>query len=893
MEYSNLGNISKGDDLNSSLSTSIIDFIFKGKFQLTSEKYKEVKKQLERLLFVPLRIMSLLVAVFGLFAMVFEIKYFPAHSIDIYFIRLTSTLIAFIILTNLSRKISLKRSILLLHLLLLTIIISSGLMIYLIPSTILVNSSIVGLIIFSSALFLSWEIKHQIIVAIYYNLVFAASILFNGHSIYFLPNMKESVIFVLFLSLVSIIACAINFRMRLFLAERNLQIEQSEQKYRSIIDNSLEGIFQSTMDGKWLTINKSMALILGYNDETELMSINIKDVYAFEEDRIKLLNELKKNGKVENYRIKLKRKDGSIAFVRLNDRLVNKEDGNIFLEGNIYDITDQVKAEDERQQVENMLKKEKEKTEKLAQEAMRISGTKSKFLANLSHEIRTPMNGILGFLTLIEAGAYSNDEELKLFSSNARQSAESLLDIINSILDLTKIEAGKVKVESARFNLINVIDQSISVVSIKANEKKIRIIKEIPESTETMLVGDMIKLRQILVNLLNNAVKFTSDGEIRIITKTQKTSNSGIELHISITDTGVGIPESKLNDLFKPYSQLGDFYENFSRGSGLGLVICKEYVELFGGNISVTSKEGEGSSFSFMIKCKTQTEADISNPRVTEKEAFENQFLISAQDFNGNGFRRKREKFSILLAEDNMINQKVTIKILNTFGFNVAAVVDGQEAVDAVKTGNYDLILMDLQMPNVDGFKATERIRSLPNSKRNTPIIALTAHALLGDKERCLNAGMTDYVAKPIAGQDLVKKIDILLDIRSDDSAHQENISKKKNSLLDHERLKTVSLGDREFEKDLLCSYLSDLDQKYKTLNELIAQNDIKKIVEIAHSIKGSSYSIGAVRAGDEAFAIELSAKNNDWLNVSDRIEKLGLVLSETRLKIENYLVEK
>lgn len=227
MEISNVGNISKGDDINPSLSSSIIEFIFKSKFPLSGEKYKDVKKQLERLLYVPLRIMSLLVALFGLFAMVFEVKYYPENSIEIYLIRLVSTLIAFIILTTLSGKISLKRSIWLLHLLLLTIIISSGLMIYIIPSTILVNSSIVGLIIFSSALFLSWEIKHQIIVAIYYNLVFAASILFNKHSIYFLPNMKESVIFVLFLSVVSIIACAINFRMRIFLAERNLRIEQS------------------------------------------------------------------------------------------------------------------------------------------------------------------------------------------------------------------------------------------------------------------------------------------------------------------------------------------------------------------------------------------------------------------------------------------------------------------------------------------------------------------------------------------------------------------------------------------------------------------------------------------------------------------------------------------
>ena len=892
MEISNVGNISKGDHINSTISSSIIDFIFKSKFPLSSEKYKEVKKQLENLLFVPLRIMSLLVALFGLFAMVFEVKYFPEHSLEIYFIRLISTLIAFIILTTLSGKISLKRSILLLHILLLTIIISSGLMIYIIPSTILTNSSIVGLVIFSSALFLSWEIKHQIIVAIYYNLVFAASILFNKSSIYFLPNMKESVIFVLFLSLVSIIACAVNFRMRIFLAERNLQIEQSEKKYRSIIDNSLEGIFQSSLDGEWLTINKSLALILGYEDETDLKRAKIKDIYANEEDRIKLLTELKKNGKVENYRIKLKRKDGSIAFVRLNDRLVRNENGDMYFEGNIYDISEQVKAEDERQQVENMLKKEKEKTEKLAQEAMRISGTKSKFLANLSHEIRTPMNGILGFLTLIEAGAYSNDTELKQFSSNARLSAESLLDIINSILDLTKIEAGKVKIENARFNLISIIDQSISVVSVKANEKRVRIVKDIPKTTETMLFGDMVKLRQIIVNLLNNAVKFTSDGEIRVEAKTQKTSDNEIELTMSISDTGVGIPQSKLSELFKPYSQVGDFYENFSRGSGLGLVICKEYVELLGGNIGVISKEGEGSSFNFTIKCRAQTEADMLSPRGTEKEAFENQFLITAQDFNGNGFRRKREKFNILLAEDNLINQKVTIKILSTFGFNVTAVADGQEAVAAVKAGNYDLILMDLQMPKVDGFKATEQIRSLPDSKRNTPIIALTAHALLGDKERCINAGMTDYVAKPIAGQDLVKKIDILLDIRNEDSASQEPQSNKKNTLLDQDRLRTVSLGDREFERDLLISFLSDLDQKYKTLNELIAQNDIKKIVEIAHSIKGSSYSIGATRAGDEAFAIELSGKNNDWLNVSDRIEKLGVVLNDTRSKIESYLID-
>ena len=440
---------------------------------------------------------------------------------------------------------------------------------------------------------------------------------------------------------------------------------------------------------------------------------------------------------------------------------------------------------------------------------------------------------------------------------------------------------------------MNVIDQSISVVSIKANEKNINIVKEIPESNETQLVGDMVKLRQIMINLLNNAVKFTSDGEIIISAKTTLTDNNNVELFVSVTDTGIGIPESKINDLFKPYSQLGDFYESFAHGSGLGLVISKEYVELLGGKISVNSKEGEGSSFSFTINCKLQTELDSRNESQTEKEIFETQFLGSIESFRGNGFKKKREKYKILLAEDNLINQKVTIKILNTFGFNVIAVNDGMEAVTAVTNDNFDLVLMDLQMPNVDGFKATEKIRSLPNSKRDIPIIALTAHALMGDKEKCLNAGMTDYLSKPVSGQELTKKIDVLLDIRKDDAQHKEVTVKSISPLLDKNRLKNVSLGDYEFEKDLLSSYVTDLDQKYNNLIELTANHDLGKIVEVAHSIKGSSYSLGAVKVADEAYAIELSGKNNDWVNVNARIDKFSKLIDDTNLEIENYLNQK
>ena len=370
------------------------------KLPLFKPVFKEVKNQANLLVKAPPRMMAYLVAILSLIAMFIETNFFPAHLMEILIVRFIATIIALLLLAFLNSKATEKRLIILFHILALTLVISSGLMIYLIPSTLLLNTSFIGLMIFTSALLLSWEVRNQIIVAGYYNIIFAATLVLTNMKTFFFPFMAEALIFVFVLSVVSLVACTINYKMRMLEEQRNSEIKKSEYKYRSIIDNSLEGIFQSTIDGKWITVNKSMAQIFGYDSEAEMMSNGVKEIYADEKDRIKIINELKKNGKVENWRIKLKRKDGSIAVVRLNDRLVQNESGEPFLEGNIYDITEQVKVEEEHKIVGEMLKIEKEKTEKLVKEALRISGTKSKLLANLSHEIRTPMNGILGFLSL-------------------------------------------------------------------------------------------------------------------------------------------------------------------------------------------------------------------------------------------------------------------------------------------------------------------------------------------------------------------------------------------------------------------------------------------------------------------------------------------------------------
>ena len=870
---------------------SIIEFLLKDKSVDRGGKYEEVKREANLLVISPLRIMAYLVAIFGVLAMIFEVRYYDAFSLQIYNVRLTAVFFALFVLAILNSKFAAKYSIILVHILLLSIIISSGMMVHFIPKTLFVNTQIVGLIIFTSALFLSWEIKHQIIVAIYYNLVFASVILLSDEAVYFLPNVSESVIFVSCLSMISIVACAYNFRMRLILADKNFKIELSNKKYRSMFDNSVEGIFQSTANGRFITINKAFAEILGYADESELQEVDINKIYVHQEERLELIKKLRKEGCVKDYEIELRKKDGKSVFIRLNDRLVKDENGVQYMEGNIQDITDKVLLDKEKTAAVEALRKEKEKSEKLAREAIRLTGNKSKFLANMSHEIRTPMNGILGFLTLIEAGAYKNDEELKQFTSNARHSAESLIEIINSILDLSKIESGKVEVEHLDFDLIGVVDHAVSILSTKMNEKGVTVVKDLPDNLQYQLNGDPTKLRQIFINLLGNAVKFTSDGEIRIKVTIEDIGDDNLLLKASIMDSGIGIPADKINNLFKPFSQITGTETKSFGGTGLGLVICKEYIALMGGEIGVTSEQGKGSSFNFNVRLKKSLKP--VEP-VSEKEepvlSTGKQHVARSEET----LKTIRAQFDILLAEDNLINQKVLLKILQTSGYKACSVGNGAEAVTSVQKGKYDLILMDIQMPEVDGFSATAQIRDFNDYKKDTPIIALTAHALMGDREKCLAAGMNEYIPKPIIAKDLIEMMDKLLDVHNVKLPEKETVkeeAKMDSSIFDFDRLKKISADDADFEKDLVSSYIEDIEQKSKQLDDYLSAGDVESMVKLAHTIKGASYSIGAQKVGDEAFGIEISGKSNDLVSIEERLPQFKIALEET-LAILNGILE-
>jgi len=716
-----------------------------------------IKEENKKQLISPLKSLAYFTSASGIIALVLEVRYFAAHSVQIYTSRLSSILVAFLILLISNTKFGKKYSVPLIHILLLSIILSFGVMIYLIPKTLIFNSHLISLIIFIAALFLSWEVTNQIFVAIYYNVVFATSIILNSKEIYILPNMVESVILVLIISIMAIIASYINYRLRLEAFTKGYEVSLSERKFRNIFDNSAEGIFQISIKGNLITVNPSIVKLLGYSNEEEILKLNfIKDFFIRETDWELLNKLLDKQGKVKNYRVQFRKKDGNEITVRMNVRVNLNDDGSTFFEGSIQDITQQVQAENEKQKALEALREEKLKSDINAKKAQQESNFKSKFLANMSHEVRTPMNSVMGFLTLIENDLFDSKEELKNFSRDARLAAESLLDIINNILDISKIEAGKMDLDEVDFNVNAEIHKAVSIVAQAAKQKGIQIEENFSEEIPKSVFGDPTRFRQIILNLLSNAVKYTDEGKVSILSKVNAKSANAIELVTVIEDTGQGIPTEKIQLLFEPYVQVKN-KKGKKEGTGLGLVISKEFIKLMGGDIRVESKVGVGSKFTFTVKLKSNLEPlpDYITPEietdpkpVVAEQSLQKTGEISSGtgEFKYNSSAKKK----ILLVEDNPISQNLEMKILREVGYDVDAVSNGFDAIEAIKTGSFDVVLMDVEMTDMDGITATKKVRELPGVNGKIPIIAVTAHSSMKDREKCLAAGMDDYIAKPI-----------------------------------------------------------------------------------------------------------------------------------------------
>ena len=372
--------------------------------------------------------------------------------------------------------------------------------------------------------------------------------------------------------------------------------------------------------------------------------------------------------------------------------------------------------------------------------ALAASQAKSEFLANMSHELRTPMNGLLGMLELTLDSHLDKEQRDQL--ETAQRCAYSLLALLNDILDLSKIEAGKMMLEQVPFNLRSVIEDCIKSHAVKGAQKGIGLRLEAARAQQTGVFGDPLRVRQIVTNLLSNAVKFTERGSVEVRLTTELRGGK-IEASIEVSDTGAGIPREKLNDIFEKFTQADSSITRKYGGTGLGLAITRRLVEIHGGKIRVESEVGKGSCFSVSIPFDPAPLSEPA-PRVEAKQA----------DPLSSGVR-------LLLVEDNLVNQKVVLAMLRKRGYQIEIANDGREALDKLEAASlpYDLVLMDVQMPVLDGLETTRLIRRDPRWEK-LPVVAMTAHAMTGDREKCMEAGMNGYISKPVQPAHLITTLE-------------------------------------------------------------------------------------------------------------------------------------